>query len=66
MLKLMPPLVEQGLWPAQIKAIKDLEKSLAGNRPRALIQMATGSGKTFTAINFILLLKTWSFGPGQR
>ncbi len=53
MLKLMPPLVEEGLWPAQIKAINNLEKSLAVNRPRALIQMATGSGKTFTAINFI-------------
>ena len=56
MLKLMPPLVEQGLWPAQIIAIKNLEKSLAENRPRALIQMATGSGKTFTAINFIYRL----------
>ena len=44
-----PPLVEEGLWSAQIKAIKNLEKSLAENRPRALIQMATGSGKTFTA-----------------
>jgi len=52
----MPLLVEEGLWPAQIKAIKNLEKSLADNRPRALIQMATGSGKTFTAINFIYRL----------
>ena len=33
-----------------------MEKSLAENRPRALIQMATGSGKTFTAINFIYRL----------
>ena len=52
----MPPLIEQGLWSAQIKAIKNLETSLAQNRPRALIQMATGSGKTFTAINFIYRL----------
>ena len=52
----MPPLVEQGLWPAQIVAIKNLEKSLAANKPRALIQMATGSGKTFTAITFIYRL----------
>ena len=52
----MPPLVEAGLWPAQIVAIKNLEKSLAANKPRALIQMATGSGKTFTAINFIYRL----------
>ncbi|MEO8303236.1 MAG: DEAD/DEAH box helicase family protein, partial [Betaproteobacteria bacterium] len=52
----MPPLVETGLWPAQIVAIKNLEKSLAANKPRALIQMATGSGKTYTAINFIYRL----------
>lgn len=52
----MPPLIEDGLWPAQIIAIKNLEKSLSENRPRALIQMATGSGKTFTAINFLYCL----------
>lgn len=49
----MPPLKEAGLWPAQITAIRNLEASLAANKPRALIQMATGSGKTYTAINFI-------------
>jgi len=47
----LPPLPATGLWPAQFKAITNLEKSLAENRPRALIQMATGSGKTFTAVN---------------
>ena len=47
----MPPLEPDGLWPAQEKAIRNLELSLAGNKPRALIQMATGSGKTFTAAN---------------
>jgi type I restriction enzyme R subunit len=52
----MPELIEGTLWPAQIKAIRNLEISLKGNRPRALIQMATGSGKTFTAINFIYRL----------
>ena len=52
----MPPLEETGLWPAQIIAIKNLEKSLAANKPRSLIQMATGSGKTFTSINFIYRL----------
>jgi len=52
----MPGLVETGLWPAQVVAIKSLEKSLAANKPRALIQMATGSGKTYTAINFIYRL----------
>lgn len=52
----MPALKEAGLWPAQITAIKNLEQSLKENRPRALIQMATGSGKTYTAINFIYRL----------
>jgi len=44
------------LWPAQITAVRNLEASLAQNKPRALIQMATGSGKTFTAISFIYRL----------
>lgn len=39
------------LWPAQKKAIINLEKSLAGSKPRSLIQMATGSGKTYVAVN---------------
>jgi type I restriction enzyme, R subunit len=47
----LPELEETGLWPAQFRAISNLEHSLAANRPRALIQMATGSGKTFTAAN---------------
>jgi type I restriction enzyme R subunit len=55
-LQSMPPLREEGLWPAQIKAIRNLEDSLRQNRPRALIQMATGSGKTFTSISFIYRL----------
>ena len=29
--------------------VNELEQSLAEDRPRSLIQMATGSGKTFTA-----------------
>ncbi len=52
----MPALVTAGLWPAQVTAITNLERSMAQDRPRALIQMATGSGKTFTAINFIYRL----------
>ena len=52
----MPELITEGLWPAQIKAITNLESSLRKNHPRALIQMATGSGKTFTAISFIYRL----------
>jgi type I restriction enzyme, R subunit len=48
-LKAMPPLDERGLWGKQAVAIRNLEESLAADRPRSLIQMATGSGKTFTA-----------------
>ena len=44
------------LWSAQIEAICNLEKSLAANKRRALIQMATGSGKTYTAVNFVYRL----------
>ncbi|OOG51749.1 DEAD/DEAH box helicase family protein, partial [Polaromonas sp. C04] len=55
-LQSMPPLIEDGLWPAQKIAIRNLEASLKANKPRALIQMATGSGKTFTAISFIYRL----------
>lgn len=51
-LRAMPPLVTTGLWRVQEQAIRNLEKSLAAARPRALIQMATGSGKTFAACSF--------------
>src|SRR5438093_1192661 len=44
---------KSNLWSAQIEAIHNLEKSLAANKRRALIQMATGSGKTYTAVNFV-------------
>jgi type I site-specific restriction endonuclease len=53
----MHPLDTTGLWGAQVEAITNLERSLcADGRPRALIQMATGSGKTFTAVSFIYRL----------
>src|SRR5438552_6615217 len=39
-----------------IEAIRNLEKSVAANKRRALIQMATGSGKTYTAVNFVYRL----------
>ena len=63
-LRNMPPLDETGLWPAQAIAVKNLEESLANDRPRALIQMATGSGKTFTAITSIYRLI--KFGAATR
>ncbi len=58
------PLDEAGLWKVQLRAITNLEASLAKADPRALIQMATGSGKTFTAVNTAYrLLK---FGGAKR
>ncbi|MBA3416919.1 MAG: DEAD/DEAH box helicase family protein, partial [Chloroflexia bacterium] len=55
-LQTMPPIDPAGLWPAQLTAVGNLEESLRADRPRALIQMATGSGKTFTAITSIYRL----------
>ena len=52
----LPVLLTDGLRECQINAINNLEISFKENRPRALIQMATGSGKTFTAITFIYRL----------
>ncbi|MGB6219511.1 DEAD/DEAH box helicase family protein [Haloferula sp.] len=49
-LRQFPALGTAPLRECQIDAVSKLEKSLAANRPRALIQMATGSGKTFTAV----------------
>ncbi len=51
-LRTMPPLIKTGLRDCQIEAIEGLEKSLAADKPRALIQLATGAGKTFTACSF--------------
>ena len=45
-----------GLRDCQIKAITNLETSLKSDKPRALVQMATGSGKTFTAITQVYRL----------
>ena len=52
----MPALITTGLRDCQIDAITKLEESFKKNKPKALIQMATGSGKTFTAITFIYRL----------
>ena len=52
----MPPLDDSGLWAVQAEAIRNLERSLAEARPRSLVQMATGSGKTFMACNLVYRL----------
>jgi type I restriction enzyme R subunit len=55
-LKEIPKLDFKNLWECQVDAITNLEKSNSENKPRALIQMATGSGKTFTAVTSIYRL----------
>jgi hypothetical protein len=52
------------LYPNQVEAVTNLEQSLRRNRPRALIQMATGSGKTKAAITAIYRLI--KFGGARR
>jgi type I restriction enzyme, R subunit len=51
-LQAMPPLNTDGLRDCQVDAVRALEASLAADQPRALIQMAAGAGKTFTACTF--------------
>lgn len=63
-LRHLPPLPTVGLRDCQIEAITNLERSFAENRPRALIQMATGSGKTYTAVSSIYRLI--KFGGAKR
>jgi type I restriction enzyme R subunit len=50
-MRLASPLNSAGMWPAQIRAVENLEASFRDGRARALVQMATGAGKTFTAIS---------------
>lgn len=49
-LRELPELENEKLWDAQYTAIKNLERSFYDGRQRALIQMATGSGKTYMAV----------------
>lgn len=49
-MKKFPPLDETGFRKCQINAIRNLDISFSNNRQKALVQMATGAGKTFTAI----------------
>jgi type I restriction enzyme R subunit len=52
----IPSLNPAGFRSCQITAIKNLEQSFRADRPRALMQMATGSGKTYTAITSVYRL----------
>ncbi|MBK6767733.1 MAG: DEAD/DEAH box helicase family protein [Ardenticatenales bacterium] len=62
--RMMPPVNERGLWPNQIEGLTNLEASLAQNRPRSLVQMITGSGKTFFAVSAAYRLI--KFGGARR
>jgi len=55
-LQRLPALDTTRMRDCQIEAVRNLDVSLAEDRPRALVQMATGSGKTYTAITTIYRL----------
>ena len=55
-MKTFPPFDNTGFRDCQTTAVLELEKSFGENRPRALIQMATGAGKTYTAITTVYRL----------
>jgi type I restriction enzyme R subunit len=55
-MKRFPDFDTVGFRDCQVKAILNLEKSFAANKPRSLIQMATGAGKTYTAITSVYRL----------
>jgi type I restriction enzyme R subunit len=55
-LKKMPVLIKTRLRDCQIEAIENLEKSFSDSRLKSLIQMASGGGKTFTAVSFVYRL----------
>ena len=60
----MHELNTDGLRSCQVTAITNLEESLKDDKPRALVQMATGSGKTFTAISSVY--RWLKYGKAKR
>jgi type I site-specific restriction endonuclease len=63
-LRAVPPVERAFLFPNQLQAVINLEDSLFRNRPRALVQMATGSGKTIMAVTAAYRLI--KFGGARR
>ncbi|MCC7179923.1 MAG: DEAD/DEAH box helicase family protein [Acidobacteria bacterium] len=63
-LRAMPPVELPGMWPNKVQAVASVEKSLFDDRPRSLIQMATGSGKTLLAVT--TLYRLIKFGGARR
>jgi type I restriction enzyme, R subunit len=62
-LRAMPPVAIADLWENKQRALENLEKSFRDDRPRALIQMATDSGKTMLAITSIYRLIKFGAAP---
>jgi type I restriction enzyme R subunit len=67
-LQAMAPFITDGLRACQIDAVSALEGSMGRNQPRALVQMATGAGKTFTActLSYRLLAHVYSVLTGKE
>lgn len=63
-LRAMPPVELPGLWPNKVQAVTNIERSLFEDRPRSLIQMATGTGKTLLAVT--TLYRLIKFGGARR
>jgi type I restriction enzyme, R subunit len=63
-LRAMPPVQKAFLFPNQLQAVINLDQSLFRDRPRALVQMATGSGKTIMAVTAAYRLI--KFGGARR
>ena len=63
-LEQLGPVPPDGLRRIQVTAINAVEASMIRNHPRALVQMATGSGKTFMAAN--LAYRLVRFGDAER
>ena len=52
----LPALIPIDLRECQVDAVTELDGSVKMAKPRSLVQMATGAGKTFTSITFIYRL----------
>ena len=56
----LPPVGNKGLRQCQYDAISNLELAFKQNKAKALISLATGAGKTFTACTIVYRLLTYS------
>jgi type I restriction enzyme, R subunit len=60
----MSPVDLPGMWPNKVRAVGNIERSLFEDRPRSLIQMTTGAGKTLLAVT--TLYRLIKFGGARR